>query len=245
MLSPSRMLSIGRTVFAIAVAALGAQMLVTGDFLRGFQPVPAWLPARALVADASGLVLVAACAGLLAGRQLAARVVLAWLAAFVIALYVPITITHAGEGGVWTCTFEMIALGGAAAVLALPDAPALGRICYAASLPVFGIQHFLYRDYVASVIPDWIPGHMFWALATGVAEIAAGASLLAQVKHRLAAPLLALMFAIFVVVVHVPRALAAANHGPEWTSLFVAAAMCGSALVIAGRQLVGDGSYRG
>jgi hypothetical protein len=34
-----------------------------------------------------------------------------------------------------------------------------------------------YRDYVASVIPAWIPAHMFWAYATGVAHLAAGAGI--------------------------------------------------------------------
>jgi uncharacterized membrane protein len=230
---PMHLPSIGRAVFAIGVAALGCQSLITGDFLRGLQPVPAWVPARTLWANATAIVLVAACAGILVSRrpQFAARAVFAWFSVFVIALHVPNVIAHPGDGNAWTTALEMLALGGAAAVLALPQLPALGRICFGATLPAFGCLHFIYRDYVASVIPGWIPGHMFWALATGIALIAAGASIVLQRKDRLAAILLTVMYGTWVVVLHVPRAVAA-HRGSEWTSLFIAVAMCGACALI-------------
>ena len=142
------------------------------------------------------------------------------------------------NGGAWTAAFEIVALGGAAAILAVPSRPALGRLCFGLALPVFGLLHFVYRDYVASVIPGWIPAHMFWAYATGVAHIAAGAGIVLDVMGRgarLAAILVGAMFGTWVVILHAPRALAALDHRPEWTSLFVALAMCGGAWLLAGR----------
>src|SRR5437868_5229947 len=34
---------------------------------------------------------------------------------------------------------------------------------------ILGVQHFIYLDFVAHFIPDWIPWRTFWACFTGVA----------------------------------------------------------------------------
>ncbi|MEO7735506.1 MAG: DoxX family membrane protein, partial [Kofleriaceae bacterium] len=105
------------------------------------------------------------------------------------------------------------------------------------ALPVFGLLHVIYVDYVASVIPGWLPGHVFWAYATGAAHAAGGLALATGVRARLAAVLLAVMFGTWVVILHLPRALAAAEPRAEWSSLFVALAMCaGSMLLIDDRR---------
>jgi uncharacterized membrane protein YphA (DoxX/SURF4 family) len=74
---------------------------------------------------------------------------------------------------------------------------------------------------------------VFWAYATGVAHLAGGLALLTQIQARLAAILLAVMFGAWLVMLHLPRALATLDHRAEWSSLFVALAMCaGSVLLI-------------
>lgn len=138
--------------------------------------------------------------------------------------------------------FEVVAIGGAAFVLAgtlavedphlhktgaLSKAIAPGRYAFAISLVVFGIQHFIYYDYVSSVIPSWIPGHLFWAYLTGVSHIAAGLSIATKVKARLAATLLVLMFGLWFLLLHLPRAVAHLHEKNEWSSAIVAPAMCG------------------
>lgn len=104
------------------------------------------------------------------------------------------------------------------------------RVALGLAFVAFGISHFVYHGYVESVIPAWIPAHRFFAYATGVAHIAAGCSLITPVQERLATLLLAVMFGSWVLVLHIPRALAHLAHHSEWTSLFVAVAMCGGAL---------------
>ena len=224
-------------MFALAIAGLGAQDLIQGDFVRGLQPVPAWLPAHAALAGLTGAVLVIAGAAIAAGpgARTAARVVTALLGLWLLACHAPILVADPRNGSAWTSALEVFAIGGTAALLALPARPALGRIAFGLTLPAFGVLHFLYRDYVAYVIPAWIPGHMFWALATGVAQLAAGVAIVLDREARLAAVLASVMFGAWVVILHAPR-VAADPQPPEWTSLFVAAAMCGGAWLVAGSR---------
>ena len=109
----------------------------------------------------------------------------------------------------------------------------LGRIFIAVALLVFGVQHFMYAGFVAGLVPAWMPGRLFWAYFVGVAFFAAAAGILYQRLARPAASLLGVMFFLFVVLLHIPRIAAHPSDGNEWTSGFVALAMCGGAWVLA------------
>src|SRR5258708_30376073 len=109
----------------------------------------------------------------------------------------------------------------------------LGRIFIAIALVVFGVQHFMYGAFVAGLVPVWMPGRLFWAYFVGVAFFAAAAGILSQRLARPAATLLGVMFFLFVVLLHIPRIAAHSSDGNEWTSGFVALAMCGGDWVFA------------
>jgi hypothetical protein len=226
----------GRIVFAIAIAGIAAQNVIYRDFLAGFQPAPSWLPLPAVFAVLFGAVGLAAAAGIATGRGVVggARLLLALLVLNGVAFHVPVLVAHPSSGGAWAVTCEVIALGGISAMLAFPASP-IGRLVWAATLPAFGLFHFLYLDYIVSVIPGWIPGHTFFAIASGIALITAGASLLTGVRARLAEILTAVMFGSWVVLLHIPRVLER-RHADEWTSLFIATAMCGGAWLLVGRR---------
>jgi hypothetical protein len=110
----------------------------------------------------------------------------------------------------------------------------LGRFLFALPLLVFGIQHFMYARYVATLVPSWIPGHLFWAYFVGAAFVATTLSIATQIKARLSAIWLGIMFLLWVLVLHLPRVAAAPHNGDEWTSAFVALAMGGGAFLVAG-----------
>ncbi|MGC2301264.1 MAG: hypothetical protein WA476_20840 [Acidobacteriaceae bacterium] len=80
----------------------------------------------------------------------------------------------------------------------------LGPIFYAAPIAAFGTEHLTLTRDIASIVPAWIPWHMFWAYFVGVCLIAAGLSLVTGIQTRLAASLLALMFFLFVVLMDAP-----------------------------------------
>jgi len=109
----------------------------------------------------------------------------------------------------------------------------LGRVFVAISLVVFGVQHFIYGGFVAGLVPAWMPGRLFWAYFVGVAFFAAAAGILYKMMARPAATMLGVMFFLFVLLLHIPRIVGNSSDGNEWTSGFVALAMCGGAWILA------------
>lgn len=109
----------------------------------------------------------------------------------------------------------------------------LGRIFAAVSLVVFGVQHFIYGGFVAGLVPAWMTGRLFWAYFVGVAFFAAAVGILLDLLERPAATMLGVMFFLFVVLLHIPRIALHSRDGNEWTSGFVALAMCGGAWILA------------
>jgi uncharacterized membrane protein len=178
-----------------------------------------------------------------------AAVLAATLLLWVVLLHAPALAASPKSGGKWTGAAESFALGGAALVLfgltrvslawrGAPDvistrSMTVGRTFLGISMLGFGALHFLYIPYVASVIPNWIPAHVGFAYATGVAHIAAGTSILTRVVARIAALCAAAMFGSWVLILHFPRALAHGREPNEWTSMLIALAMCGGWLLVA------------
>jgi uncharacterized membrane protein len=109
----------------------------------------------------------------------------------------------------------------------------LGRVFVAISLVVFGVQHFIYGGFVATLVPAFMPGRLFWAYFVGVAFFAAAAGILYHLLARAAATMLGVMFFLFVLLLHIPRIIGNSSNGNEWTSGFVALAMCGGAWILA------------
>src|SRR5215472_5747627 len=79
-----------------------------------------------------------------------------------------------------------------------------GPLFYAAPLAAFGTEHFTLTETIASLVPAWIPWHLFWVYLVGAGFITAALSLVTGIQVRLAASLLALTFFLFVVLMDVP-----------------------------------------
>ena len=80
----------------------------------------------------------------------------------------------------------------------------LGPLFYAAPLAAFGTEHFTLAKDIASLVPAWIPWHLFWAYFVGACFILAPLSLVTRIQARLSASLLALTFFLFVALMDVP-----------------------------------------
>ncbi|HEV8330499.1 MAG TPA: hypothetical protein VGQ22_03705 [Steroidobacteraceae bacterium] len=245
--------SLGAAVFAVGLAAIAAQNFIASDFVTELQPVPAGIAGRTMLAYLNGALLLAATASVLLNFRvrLAAMFTTLLLAVWIVFLHVPRVIAHPNAGNAWTPALEIFAmLGAALMIVEQRPAPKIGLLCFAVTLLPFGALHFIYWEYVASVIPAWIPGHTFWAYFTGVAHVAAGIAIIVGVVSPafrrvavLAAGLWALMTGLWVVLLHVPRALAHIDTRPEWTSLFVAITLCGGGLLVR-QTLIRSGSAR-
>lgn len=242
----------GRIAFALGLLALGILSVYSGDFAYQWQPVPAELPARELLARMTGLL----CAGVGLALLLPATASIAALGTaaifwiWLLLLHVPTLLT---SGDNWLGAAELLALasGGwtamamfssrSAAVLPewliAPRALTIARLGFAISLPVFGLSHFVYAEPAAGLLPEWMPGRLFWTYFTGVAHVAAGLSLLSGILSRIAARLLCLMFACFVLLLHIPRVVAAPGSRYEWTMLLMSVLLNGAAWMIAASVL--------
>jgi uncharacterized membrane protein YphA (DoxX/SURF4 family) len=246
-----QLFKLGRVFFSIPMIAFGIQYLIYSHYAGGLPPVPPWAPGGKLGAWLVGAFLIIAGACIAANRN---SRLWATLLGFVFLLCV--FLFHSQklhdviyDGTERTRAFEPLALGAAAFVLAalLPAEPLLGnswnsiaaglslvgRLIFAFTSIIFGIQHFLYAPFIAFLIPAWIPAHLFFAYFTGIAFIAAGLSIAFKILYRLSSLLLALMFFLWTVLLHAPRVASKLHNGDEWSSLFVALAMCGCFLIFA------------
>ena len=245
----------GRFVFAAGIAGLGAQCLVLAKPVQGLEPLPAWLPLDWLWPVVTGGLLIGGAAGVSTHRfsRLSARILGGILFLWLVLLHAPRLFASPANGGAWTVALETLALACATGALvgldgksplpsdAPPSAPAawpaqLSRIGFGASLVGFGVLHLIYWEYVSSVIPAWLPGHLFWTYFTASAFFAAGAALITGIHARRAATWTGIMFLLWVVMLHLPRVAASAGSRAEWTSMLIALAMGGGSWIIARSQ---------
>ena len=230
---------VGRVFFGLALFAFGIQQFLYGDFVVGRAPAwPAAVPGRLAWAFASGALFIVAGVAILIERKarppavVAAAMIFGWA----VLRNVPVALADHAYGGAWTNLWKALALtGGALAVADLsPRWSLVGRICLAGFLVSSGIQHFLFTDFVMSLVPAWIGAARFWTCFAGVALIAGGIGLVVPRTARLAAALCGLMIFLWLVMLHVPRAMAAAPawRRNEWTAVVEALAMSGIAFVL-------------
>src|ERR1700757_2402846 len=62
-----------------------------------------------------------------------------------------------------------------------------GPLFYAAPLAVFGTEHFTLTKVIASLVPAWIPWHLFWAYFVGTCFILGALSMVTGIQTRLSA----------------------------------------------------------
>jgi hypothetical protein len=240
---------VGRLLFAIAMAFFGMQCIIFARGGTGLVPGPPWTQGHVGLAWIAGIgfILAAVCLASRWQGRVAANVLGLCMLAQVLFFYLPRLATHIHDPRPWTSGFEVLALSGASFVLArtLPDEvdkgdsgqlllTGAGRYMFAIALVVFGAQHLLYAPFVATLMTPRIPGHLFWAYFVGVAFFVAAMCIGVGKKVRLAGIMLGAMFLLFVVLLHVPRMIAAPHNGNEWTSGFIALACGGASFVLAG-----------
>ena len=78
-----------------------------------------------------------------------------------------------------------------------------GRFLLALPMLVYPVLHFVYSGFVASIIPPWIPWHMFWTYFTAITIMAAGVAIVLRKHAQLAATLLGIEILLFCALIHV------------------------------------------
>jgi uncharacterized membrane protein len=109
----------------------------------------------------------------------------------------------------------------------------LGPLFYAVPIAAFGTEHFTVTRDIASIVPAWIPWHVFWVYLVGACFIAAAFSLVTRIRARLSASLLALTFFLFVVLMDAPACMQDLHNRFGITLALRELSFCGGPLALA------------
>jgi uncharacterized membrane protein len=237
----------GRFLYALAIIALGVQTIVCAHMVGHslgpqYAVIPAlpWLPAIPWVAYLFGAIWVVCGAGLLSRQTLRKSAMLLGSLLFLCGLFldIPKYVPSLADIGLRTIVCETFSLMSLAWLLPRKnEMPAWlvggSRRVLGVALIALGVDHFLILPFIASLIPAWIPWHMFWSAFFGVVLIAAGLSIGVNWMSRWGAAGAGTTLGIWVLTLHIPRVLGLygipnAPHDPnEWSSLFIAIAFWG------------------
>ena len=245
--------TLGRWFLGLAVVGSALQQLALGQFVRLVPTLPDWVPVQPVLARLAGVLLIAVGVALLTRRRarLAACVLAALLLGILLFRSLPQIAANPWAGFVYTNPLKILALVGGVMLLVplLPRDGAAGGtaallersrgvapLLFAAFLVVCGIQHFWYLPFVETLVPPYLPAHRFWARFAGVCLVAGGVGALVPRTARLAGLLSGLMIFLWVLMLHIPRALADLGVPGETSAIFEALALSGVALLVAARQ---------
>ncbi len=144
-----------------------------------------------------------------------------------------------------------LAIGLVAAAVATPEIAAargldkivaLTTVCFAPPLAVFGALHLFGPQFVAGLVPGYMPWRMFWVYAVGCALIATAVSVATNIGVRWSGLLFGCMMFLFVALIHLPGALAQPMDRFAWTIVFREMSFGGAGWVLAGTTPDGWGS---
>jgi uncharacterized membrane protein len=234
--------------------------LYYGDFRpQILPPWPAGITALAFCARIAGLMLVASGVVILINKH-GRTIALLWaglLLAFIPVFHVPYMIffgQHPEHLGSWGDTFNTLALAGMAFVVAgslsednssargksplmrlLEAIIPFGRIPFCITIVAFGVCHFLYSRDIETLIPAWLPWHRFWTYFAGTCLVGSGTAIILKIRVKVVASLLATMIFLWVLIIHIPRAISDPHRdeGNEIESAARALAESGSAFLLA------------
>jgi uncharacterized membrane protein YphA (DoxX/SURF4 family) len=261
---------IGCIFYAVATAAIAVQQIFYGDFCPIFFPRwPNPIPGYSVLAYLFSLVLIVSCFNIVINKNV--RVTALFLGGLLLLmlflgqvpweyLVFPHKKTHLG---VWGLPLKELAWAGGAFCIAgvykstnelgglenpvtkflgklIPFGPAL----FSTTMILFGVCHLLYTEGIATMVPSYLPGHMFWTYFSAAALICSGTSIVIRVWAKKASMLLGIMILTWFVFLHVPSAIKypLVDKGNLVFSALSALAFSGIAFIISGQ--ITDKKYK-
>jgi uncharacterized membrane protein YphA (DoxX/SURF4 family) len=248
--------TIGRTFFGIAIAGTGIQTIYYNNLpYMLFPPEHFLAPANRMFNYITGVVLILAGSCYVFDKK--TRPISFLFGCLLLLIfcffYIPYQFTtdsnylHLAE---WENALKELALSGGAFVIAGTTSDKTeavfnkvwgklmpyGAILFSIPILCFGILHFLLVTEASTLVPSWIPGHIFWTYLAGIALFGSGIAIILKIKSGLIAVLLGSMILIWFIILHIPRVIVSpvADRGDEIVSAFLALAYSGIAFAIAG-----------
>lgn len=215
--------------------------------------MPSWIPAHLFWVYFVGTALIAAALSIVTKKHsvLAASLLSAMIFSFVLLIHVPNFAANPHNRFLFAIPLRDSSFSAGALAYALAHADnwpksisnrigIVVRYVIAISTVVFGIEHFLYPDFVPVIplkqpMPSWMPGHLFLAYLTGAVLIGAGLCLIVNWKARLAATWLGIAAFVMVLLVYLPITISKPSDiGNGLNYLVDTLAFSGAALLLAG-----------
>jgi uncharacterized membrane protein YphA (DoxX/SURF4 family) len=233
----SKLLPIGRVLYAIAILGLGTLCIISMDFIIG-RP-PKWVdglslnPVLAYVSG--GIIILSALAILLNQKGYFAALAIAGLILLLsISRHIPNFMND------WLNAYKSIALLGGTLIIAasFDDRKSkplitMGCIFLAIFFIACGYAHIKFYDFVKEFIPAYVPFRGFFAYFTAICLIAGGIGILIPRTQKLAALLSGIMLAGWFVMLHIPRFLNNMQDPSDRMGLFESLAFAGIFFVLA------------
>ncbi|HVV04212.1 MAG TPA: hypothetical protein VHC96_08310 [Puia sp.] len=107
------------------------------------------------------------------------------------------------------------------------------RLLFGIPWIIFGIQHYMYADFVGTLVPAFMPWRVFWAYFTGTAMFVAGLSFIIRWQTQLAAFLLGCLMLLYLLMVHPGMLTNEPQVGQHWTRFMQDIAIMGAAFALA------------
>ncbi len=110
----------------------------------------------------------------------------------------------------------------------------IGRILFAIPFAVFGINHFIMKDYYVGMLTSFIPLGAYTIILTGIFLIAASISIILKKYVKITTILLAILLFFFIVTIHIPHLFHDADNTITIIALLKDISLMGGSLMIAG-----------
>src|SRR5580700_2164796 len=111
---------------------------------------------------------------------------------------------------------------------------ALSYLCFAVPYGVFGALHLFGVEFVAPLVPEYMPWRLFWAYFVGVALIAASLSIATKIQVQWSGLLFGILMIVFEALLIIPGLHANPHNRFSWTILFREFSFASGGWILAG-----------
>jgi uncharacterized membrane protein len=243
-----KIVCLGPVLFAAPLAVFGAEHLTVTREMTGM--VPHWIPWHLFWVLFVGVALIAAALSIAVRRvaALASALLGFMFFCFVMLIDVPGLAATPGDRFAQALTLRELSFSACAFALASTLAnnrlrlagqrvATVARYLVGVAVIFYGVEHFLHPEFVPVIplelpMPAWIPFHPLWAYGVGAALVAAGLTMLANWRARVATTILGIVVCVVVLLVYLP--ILAAHPGDIGVGMnYFADTLCfGGALLV-------------
>jgi len=138
----------------------------------------------------------------------------------------------------WAAKSDVAQAGG------LDKVVALGNLCFAVPLAGFGALHLAAAKSLMTMVPSYMPWHLFWAYFFGFALLAASLSMATKIEVRWSGLLFGIAMFLFVAMMDIPGSLENPRDRFGWTLAMREMTFGGGGWILAGNAIGGQGKSK-